>query len=178
MISGKKYLLFILFALCGIVWLACTQERQPCATPLVASLNMEMQHVLTDTSTIFVDTALPGAEFIPISNIPNKGPDTDIYPQSSSFTISLSTDHDTCRWAFTTDSSHYGFDTITFYYQKNLQFISNSCGYSYFYNLDTVFATHSNPIYPIIDSIHILNKSVTNNVNTTQLQICIHPDYR
>jgi len=172
MTKPGKYLYIVLIALSVVGWLACTQTRQPCETPLTASLNIEMQHLPTDTATIFVDTVLPGAEFIPISHLPNKGPDTAIYPQGTNFTISLSPVDTMCQWAFTTDSSHFGFDTMTFYYQRQVQFISNACGYVDFYNIDTVITTRHN-----IDSVHILNKSVTNNVNTTHLQICIHPDY-
>ena len=105
MIRVNKYQLLILLACCSIVWNACTQARQPCETPLSASLNIDMQHLVADTSTVFIDTALPGAEFIPITNLPNKGPDTDIYAASADFTISLSPDDTMCKWAFTTDSS-------------------------------------------------------------------------
>jgi len=174
MTKPGKYLFIILVALLVIGWLACTQARQPCETPLTASLNMEMEHLISVTDSTFVDTVLPGAEFIPITRIPNRAPDTDIYPPGTLFTLSLSPIDTMCQWAFTTDSAKTGttFDTFTFYYQRSLQFVSNSCGYTYFYNIDTVVSTHHN-----IDSIHILSKGVTNNVNTTQLQICIHPDY-
>ena len=170
MISSKKYLLFILFAIGGIGWMACTQERDPCLTPKIASLNINTQHLPIDTSTVFIDTALPSAVFIPLTTTPNKT--GTIYPQQANFTISLSPDSTICKWAVTTDTPNFPYDTITFYYERKLQFISNACGYTYFYNIDSVHTTHL-----FIDSIHILNTSVTNNVNTKHLQICIHPHF-
>ena len=170
MINSPKQFYFILFTVCCIGWVACTQVRNPCETPMTATLNISTQHLISPTDSAFVDTALPSAVFIPLTTAANKT--ATIYPQQVSFTISLSPDSNICRWAFTPDTPGYAFDTLTFYYQKNLQFISNACGFTYFYNIDSVHFTKN----LFIDSIHILNASVTNNVNTTQLQICIHPD--
>ena len=170
MIRTNKYLPFIAFVLCGL-WVACTQTRDPCLTPKIASLNIEMIRLVSDTSTAFIDTALPAAIFIPLTkNGINTG---TIYPQQSNFTISLSPDDTVCKWLFTTDSL-YSFDTLTFYYQRNLQFISNACGFTYFYSIDTILVTHDISAPVIIDSFHIKNTSVTNNVNTKHLQIYIH----
>lgn len=160
-----------------IVWLgiSCTQSRQPCLTPKNATLIIESIHLPTDTSTVAADTGLPGAVFIPL--VPGK--DTlygTTYPLQSTFSISLSPDSNRCRWIFTTDSLvhgyQYNYDTLTFFYQRNLKFLSNACGFTYFYTLDSVYTTHH-----IIDSLHLLNPSVTNDVNTKHLQIYIHPDF-
>ena len=171
MTNPAKYLSVILFALCVVGWVACTQQRDPCYTPESASLIIDMQHLVTDTSTVFVDTALPAAVFEPLSNTAQN--QLTVYPQQANFTISLSPDSTVCQWAFTTDTVGTLIDTLTFYYQRKLQFISNACGYTYFYNIDSVHFTH----YKNIDSIHILNPAVTNNVNTTTMQICIHPHF-
>lgn len=170
MINRHKYVPVLLLAFMGISWLACTQQRQPCLTPKIASLIIETIHLTSDTATIPVDTALPHAVFISMpANDSFKG---TIYPLQSVFTLSLSPDSTICRWEFTTDSFQHSYDTLTFYYQRNLQFLSNACGYTYFYTLDTVVTTHL-----IIDSVHILNRAVTNNVNTKHLKIFIHPDF-
>ena len=168
MIRGR-YFLFILFVFSGL-WVACTQTRDPCLTPKIASLNIEMMHLPIVGDTAFVDTALPAALFRPLSVSVNN-PYT-IYPQQADFTISLSPDSNVCQWVFATDTPAYQFDTLTFRYQRNLQFISNACGFTYFYTLDTVLTTHVN-----IDSLHIINPSVTNNVNTKHVQIFIHPGH-
>ena len=146
---------------------ACTQERQPCLTPKIASLNIECIH-FHDTATTTKDTALPQAIF---GAITDSGTQLTLYgTPSADFTISLSPRADSCRWLVTTDSVNFPFDTISFYYTRKLQFLSNACGYTYFYSLNSVRTTNNN-----IDSIHITNPSVTNDVNRKQLQIFIHP---
>ena len=175
MIRKNKYRILTLIALCSAIWAACTQSQSQCQTPTIASLNMVCMHLTTDTGTIFSDTALPYAYWIAFTN---SGPKYILYDvQNSNFTISLSSDDTICKWGFTTDTTmstinRNNLDTLTFFYQRQVQFISNACGYAYFYNLDTVITTHR-----IIDSVLITNASVTNNVNTTQLQIYIHPDF-
>jgi predicted nucleic-acid-binding Zn-ribbon protein len=158
----------IVLAICCVVWASCTQQRQPCLTPKIASLILETMHITNDTGTIFSDTALPAAVFLPLSG---GSYDSLIFPLGSVFTISLSPDSNVCRWVVETDTTSHIFDTLTFRYKANLQFLSNACGYTDFYTLDTVQTTHK-----FIDSVHIVNSSVTNNVNTKHVQVYIHPD--
>lgn len=161
---GQKVV--ILFTLCSML-VSCTQERQPCLTPKTASLNLTCVHYLTDTSTTTRDTSLPRAVFGAMTGAVVK---TVYYTGSSAnFTISLSPVTDSCSWLVTTDSLLHPFDTLSFHYERNLQFLSNACGYAYFYTLNSVKTTHNN-----IDSVLILNPSVTNDVNTKQLKIFIH----
>ncbi len=168
-IPKNGFLLFI----CGIFFIftfSCTQERQPCLTPKIASLNIESIHYTTDTGTIPIDTGLNAAIFGALSS---KGLENVIYlQQSANFTISLSPVADSCKWLFATDTIGSFTDTFTFYYQRQLKFLSNACGYTYFYSLDSLHTTHN-----IVDSFLITNTSVTNNVNTKHLKIYIHPDY-
>lgn len=168
MIRNKKYFLFILL-ISGFGWMACTQVRDPCLTPKIASLILDTQHLRLPTDSAFVDTALPAAVFIALSTARY---DTVRFPQQSNFSISLSPDSNICQWSFTTDTFLTTPDTLTFYYERKLQFLSNACGYTYFYSIDSVHTTKNN-----IDSVRILNSSVTNNVNTKQLQICIHTHF-
>jgi len=173
MISSKKYWFAGLIAVC-IIWAACSQQRQLCLTPTVASLNIVSMHVISDTGTIFYDTILPAAEFVPLNN---KSDSVGVYPQASTFTISLSPASDTCRWLFRADTTgvlprDYTFDTLTFIYTPNLQFLSNACGFTDFYTIDTVLTSHTN-----IDSLHITDKSVTNDISAMHVQIFIHPDF-
>jgi hypothetical protein len=156
----------------SLLWIglwACTEERLPCDTPKIASLNIQTVHHPTDTTTAIVDTALPAAVF---GAVTNKGIQDIVYPQQANFTISLSPLSDSCQYYFTTDSAYQRVDTLKFYYQRSLYFISNACGFTYFYSLDSVHTTHFN-----IDSVLILNSSVTNNANITQLQFYIHTFY-
>lgn len=161
-----KYLSVVFIVL---VFAACKQQRQTCLTPKFATLNVETMHIPTPGAA-FADTAPPFPTFVAITN---SGEDISNYSRQSTFTLSLSPLADSAQWLFKTDTAGAViFDTITFHYKRNLQFLSNACGYVYFYLISTVSTTHN-----IIDSVHIANANVTNNVNTKHLQIYIHPDY-
>jgi len=163
--------IIMVLALCVVFGVAsCTQEREPCYTPTIASLNIECVHYTSDTATTVLDTALPKAIF---GALTNNGVKAVIYPQTANFTISLSSVANSCQWIMSTDSVAYPFDTLSFFYQRKLQFLSNACGFAYFYSIDSVHFTHNQDI----DSIQITNTSVTNNVNTKHLKIFIHPDF-
>ena len=175
MIRKDKYLLIAFMALCCIAWASCKQERAICLTPKTANFTVETMHITFAGDTAFVDTALASARFV---NLPRV--DTLISSQASTFTISLSPDTPYCQWLFKSDTLKTVYDTLTMFYKRNLQFLSNACGYTFFYNLDSVHCTHYSLQTPqfSIDSVHIVNPSVTNNANTTKnLRIYIHPDF-
>jgi hypothetical protein len=73
---------------------------------------------------------------------------------------------------------YYPFDTLTFYYSRKLQFLSNACGYTDFYNIDSLHYTNlAKDSLSNIDSIQNTNRRVTNNVNTKHLKIYIHRNF-
>ncbi|MES2703674.1 MAG: DUF6452 family protein [Bacteroidota bacterium] len=165
MTKVDKYLCVALFCIACLAT-ACTQERQPCLTPMRANLNVRTIQFKKGAAET-VDTALPAAIFRAFTP---SGVQGFIFDRASTFVLSLSPDSDTSKWAFTTDTSGTPFDTLTFYYRRDKQFISNACGYACFFKLDSVHTTRK-----IIDSIHIINANVTNNANAGNLQIYIHP---
>ena len=169
--TNRNIYLFVAFiALCSICT-ACKQERGICLTPKIAKLFVDTRHLAVDTSTVFTDTVLSSAVFVAFTSDSARG--FGYLQQLASFTLSLSPDTNFCQWGFRTDTAGNTYDTISFYYQRNRQFISNACGFADFYTIDSVRTTHT-----MIDSIHVFNKSVTNNVNTThQVQLYIHPDF-
>jgi hypothetical protein len=127
-----------------------------------------MKTVEIKAGNTVADTPMPAAVFLALTASGAKG---RLYIQSSKFVLSLSPATDSCSWAFASDSAAGSpFDTLTFRYTRQLQFISNACGYDYFYQLASVQTTHH-----IIDSVFIANTSVTNDVNTNHLQVYIHP---
>lgn len=169
MINRVTYAL-VCMTICGLLWSACTQDRQPCLTPKTANLILYSKHKTSDTATVFSDTLLPSAQFKALTPAGEKG---FLYlGQNQKFSIPLSHDTGSCVWLFRPDTIGTTFDTITFYYRPHAEFLSNACGYTYFHTLDSVRARGG-----IIDSVHILDKAVTNNVNTTHLYLYIHPDY-
>lgn len=166
----------LLLLLCTIVAISsCTQERQPCLTPKIASLNLRFVHFAIDTAITnnsFQDTALPSAVFAPLTGSTIN--EVRYTTPSAYFTISLSPVSDSCTWLFQADTNATVQDTLQFYYKRKLQFLSNACGYSNFYTIDSVHASKSSGV---IDSVIITNNSVTNDVNTRQLKIYIHPAF-
>jgi hypothetical protein len=145
---------------------ACSRERQPCLSLKTAVLNVSCVRY-RDTGNTFIDTALPRAR---LAAVTDSGVQIFYYSQPASlFTISLSPGSDTCRWLITTDSSNYEFDTLSMYYKRKLEFLSNACGYTYFYNLTGITTSHNN-----IDSVIITDPGVTNNVNSKHLRIYFH----
>lgn len=180
MTRTDKYLMAVLVVICGITGMGCKQQRTPCLTSKAAPLTLETMHITYAGDTAFVDTALATAVFVALTNTRDTG--LEYLQQQSVFNISLSPDTNYCRWLFTSDTSagNRNFDTLTFFYRRDLQFLSNACGYTYFYSLDSVHVTHYSLLTPqfVIDSVSISNASVTNNANTTKnLRIYIHPDF-
>jgi hypothetical protein len=183
MIKKNKRIVFIVMAFCCLVWAACKEQQvSPCEQPTQASLYLQCFHYAVDTSTIPVDTVLPYAVFVSLGQPAQAyvyGVVDGIVAGSATFSISLSPFADSCKWAMIADSLSLRpgargiMDTLTFYYQRQLNFLSNACGYTYFYNLDTVITTKHN-----IDSVIIENTSVTLNANgTEQLAVYIHRNF-
>ncbi len=166
--TKARYLPVILLLLCLIGCMACSQQRLPCLNPVTASLIVNTVHMKTDTSSAPVDSSLPKAAFYPLSTEKN---DTSRYQPSSLFTLTLSPDTSFCQWIYSADATQ-PFDTLSFFYRRRLEFISNACGFTYYFDLDSVRTTHWHT-----DSVDILNTSVNDNVNTKHLQIYIHPSY-
>jgi len=171
MTNGIKYRSLVVAVLCCMLWAACTQERQECLAVTTASLSMRCMHKQTDTSTVFADTALPASLLVAFTDSAKY---TFKYrtPQSI-FALSLSTVTDSCRWGFTTDTTGAVMDTLTFYYKRNQKFISNACGYTYFYTLTGAKTTTG----VMIDSVRVTDNSVTNDVNKRHVQVFIHPSF-
>lgn len=160
--------LVVLLLLFAFILPGCTQQRQPCLDPVRASMILQSVHFKTDTSTKTVDTSLPSAVFYPVSLQKN---DTTRFSAGSSFILSLSPDTGFCQWLFSPVRGGT-LDTLSFFYKRKLEFLSNACGFTYFYSLDSVRSTHKN-----VDSATILNATVNNNINTKHVQVFIHPSF-
>lgn len=160
--SLKNILLLVVVLFVALV--SCTQERLPCLTPKTASLKVLAVRKLNDTAV--VDTSLPAAVMIAVTDSGMKG---YLYTGAASFTLSLSPVADTAKWLFAADTiAGSPLDTIVFRYSRRLQFLSNACGYTYYYDINSVSTTNN-----IIDSFLITDRSVTSNVNTSHLKVYI-----
>ena len=141
--------------LAALLWTSCSQEKDPCLLPTTAPMRVNSAVKTGDTS--FVDAPLTQPAWIAIDS--SKGFLFDA--NSSSFTLLLSPLVDSTRYVVQPDTSLPDKDTITFYYDRNLHFLSTSCGYTYFYSLTNIAYTKH-----LIDSAYIVNSNVNQNANT------------
>jgi hypothetical protein len=86
--------------------------------------------------------------------------------ENSKFSLTLNPLKDSCRWFVMPDSATKVRDTITFRYQKTVHFLSNACGYIYYYTLGSVVATNH-----LIDSVIISNYEVTSDAKLEHVKI-------
>jgi hypothetical protein len=147
----------IALLLFAILIASCEQERSPCLQPTTVYVRAHTYQHLAD-STI-TDTLLPDPRWIAIDS----GVALTYGKKISRFTFPLSPMADSARYALQPDSAVSGFDTMVFYYKKRLQFLSNSCGYTYFYSLEDIKST-----LHLIDSVKLRNGDVNNDVNTAE----------
>lgn len=140
---------------------ACTPQRDPCLQPRTASLHIGIYK--TGDSSL-VDTALPAAMLVPLDA------DTNLVllgGNSSKLSLFLSPLQDSCRYLLVPDSATPGFyDTLFFYYTRQQHFLSNACGYTYFYELSGVRSTNF-----LLDSFSLVKPVVNNNANEEHLRI-------
>jgi hypothetical protein len=140
------------------------EERDPCLQPRTTVLRARTVR-RADTGSATPDTLLPNPQLRPI----NPGRDQYIFGgvrRLSIFTFSLSNIADSSIWVLRPDSAVAIEDTLTFYYQRQLRFLSNACGYTNFYNLQRVTTTRH-----AIDSARVMRPDITTDANVENLRI-------
>lgn len=167
MTKSKAYIL-----LCSIMvsclYIACKQERDPCLQPVTVAAKIGTYKAIEgDTGIIVSDSLLPNAIIAVLDS-----PYAFAYAAKgvSKFTnIILSPMADSTRIFIQPDSARNTVldkDTVTFYYDRQLHFISNACGYTYYYNIYNVRSTNYN-----IDSVRVSNGEVSENANIENVKI-------
>jgi hypothetical protein len=158
------HLLLLVFVFITLL-AACTQQRTPCYDPKIVTVAIGTYRM---ADTVAVDTSLPDPAFYCIDTPVGQGRGS-----TNKFNALLSPFVDSTRWVLIPDQDDSVdgtpfelYDTLTFYHLKKLTFISNSCGYVYYYNLLDVKTTHNS-----IDSLVLFNASVNNNANTQHIKI-------
>jgi len=153
---------------------ACDKERDPCLEPKNVSVNLHFYRRAADTGTVFVDTLLPNMVLNPLDN-------PSVYTTGvrgvSRYSLRLSPLEDSCRWYLQPDSTQPGKrDTLIFRYERRLHFISNACGYTYYYKLNEVKTTGrilADTIHAI-DSVVIANRDIEGDASKEHLKIYFH----
>lgn len=152
-------LLLLLILLTGFV--ACTPQRDPCLQPRTPSLHIGI-YKMGDTT--LRDTSLPATMLVPLDA------DTNLVllaGNTSKLSLFLSPLQDSCRYLLVPDTAlPLMYDTLYFYYKRQQKFLSNACGYTYFYELTGVRSTYS-----LVDSVYLNKTAVNNDANQEHLRI-------
>jgi hypothetical protein len=152
MIRTSVLLLFV------FSFIACQTQRDPCLLP--TDVNVRVKSLKRATDSTYADSVLVNLNLAALDN------DTIKYLYLGSklvnnFFIRLSPKIDSCVYLLQPDSSLSVIDTLRFFYGRRLQFLSNACGYTYFFTLDSIHFTKNT-----IDTILIVNHDVTTDANT------------
>lgn len=141
-----------------VCFCACNQERDPCLQPTTSLMRIGC-YKIADTGTAVLDTLLPNINLYADSNGYYKYWYYGLNGVSK-LSLLLSSTTDSNTWYLQPDSAVNILDTLKFHYTRSLQFISNGCGYTYFFHLNKVISTHH-----LIDSIQVTNSEVNLNAN-------------
>lgn len=150
-----------------MIALACRQERSPCLVPQDVWMNLgcyrweSVPEGRAERDSFLVH---------PLFGYTDSGAVFVLEPRTSKFSLLLSPHADQTSLWLVADSSRIDDplhrDTIRFHYQRRLHFISNACGYTYYYQLTGVdYSRHQ------LDSVAILDDQVTDNVNKEHVKI-------
>jgi hypothetical protein len=154
-------------AIAGVMMLlhSCTKDdRDPCLQPRTTVVRAHAyRHA--DTGKAILDTLLPNIQLRPQTGQAIQYAFGGL-KRISSFTLSLSNLADSSVWIIRPDSATALEDTFTIYYQRQLRFLSNSCGYTNFYNLDSLHYTRH-----ALDSARINKADVTSDANVIHVKL-------
>lgn len=161
--------LHLFFAIICITMLAaCTQQRTPCYEPKIVPVNIGIYRI---SDTVAVDTSLSDPAFYCLDTSVGQARGA-----ANKFAALLSPFVDSTRWVLAPDYKYndedtvfFGpesYDTVTFYHNRRMEFISNACGYVFYYDLTNVRTTKNS-----IDSVILLNNSVDNNADVEHIKI-------
>lgn len=174
---------FLLILLCGFFALVSCETKGPdCFEPILVTVSNSFQRVDTqrvfyyippDTITLmdslrFVakDSIMPRSE-VKVLDFSTPFTVLGTEPGSAIMRIALNPAADSIRYTFRADNTDTNsvMDTITFYYLPKVHFISNNCGYNYYYTINNVVSTKK-----LFDSLRIINNNVTNDVSVKNVQ--------
>jgi len=162
MTKGCTYVsLFILFTVVSMQ-VACQRIADPCLQPKNVYVRIGTFQP-ADTGSLGKDSLLPNpivgyAETNQIIYIGGK--------KVKDFYMQVSPMKDSVKWFITPDSTSAALDTITLYYQRNLVFLSKSCGYTYNYVINDFKYTFNR-----IDSVKLMNGNIDGKADVQHVKI-------
>lgn len=176
MLTPLKYILAV--ALVALVFIACEPGEPQCYEPnnVSCNLNILRKHIDSDTDTVqgrivitnkasYLDSFVITARAFLLNDTTN--PIVISIENYNTFSVLLNPDTNHIRYKLQFDTTKDNFDTLNIFYHSNLHFISNSCGYTYYFGIDSVQST-----YNFLDSIYISNNAVTNSASDRHISLC------
>lgn len=186
-LPGKTAGTLLLLAGIALCWISCETAGQQCYVPVSVTVRNNFK-VYWDSLYAIPDAIVNGdTTFVYEWRVDTRdtlfaAPQLQVIGEDSAFLITgaenataiqalLNPARDSIRYAFgpnaTIDTLAYT-DTITFYYTANVHFISNACGYTYYYTLQQIKSTNH-----YIDSISLINNSVTQEAQRVHAWIMV-----
>ena len=178
-LSGKKIRYEAGLLACLLAWASCETKGPECYQPI--TVNLSNGFIVTDSVRVYYyippdSTRNDSIGFVYHDSImafsEMKVLDKDTLfrligteAPNNVMSISLDPSTDSIRYTFRADTASSVFDTITYYYTSTIHFVSNSCGYNYYYTLNNVKSTGN-----MLDSIALINNQVTNDASVRNVQ--------
>ncbi len=169
--SGKKNIILLLVIIAGLLGLASCETDDPgCYQPTVVTavcgFSVRDTQIVADTLStnplVIVDKVLPRFRdsFMDSPEMKILAEDSVLLIRGQKgareLGIAFNQAKDSVRYSFRTDTTSTVYDTITVHYNSSLHFISNGCGYNYYFGIEKV--THTSNM---LDSFAILQPEVT-----------------
>jgi hypothetical protein len=167
----KKNILLLMIVTAGLFGLAACETGDPgCYEPQVVSagIGYQMRDTQLVDDTVQLDPLIVVQDTLDIFGDSIMGsPEMELLNESiqlrvrgdrntKELGIAFNQAKDSIRYRFRTDTTSTVYDTLTIHYSSTLHFISNNCGYNYYFGIKNV--THTTHM---LDSAAILNNEVT-----------------
>jgi hypothetical protein len=151
----------------AVILVSCEQENDPCLQPTSFETRAGVyKAVESDTGIVVSDSLLPN---VLLGSLDSPNYFMFAHKDVKELRFRLSPHKDSISITIVPDSAkqtRFDIDTAVFYYTRRLQFISTSCGYTYYYNINNLRYTTYN-----IDSMAIVNGDVTNDAKIQHVKI-------
>ena len=175
-------LLLILFASLLVLGLAsCETEGPECYEPINVTVKSIFVNRDSFSTTVGTDTSLRDTTYIIEDDTFLEAPrftaldlnSQGIYQVTGVSTavigVALDAAKDSMRYTIQTDTLSGDIDTITFYYRPSLFFVSNNCGYTNYFDLDSIRVTKN-----VLDSAKLNKPSVTKEGNVRNVLLYLN----
>lgn len=175
MIRDFKLLAVILLGLCALA--ACEKEKPECyeSSSIMAYLQFKSKdsvHIDSLRNDTLIDTVI-----ISYPDTTLEAPLMRSLDQPKTFLsygnitipylgVPLNPETDSIRYALQYDTAIAVYDTITYYYQTTTHFISNNCGFTNYFLIDSIHVTGN-----FIDSFALTQKEVTSDASIRNIYL-------